>query len=480
MGKQYLDEVGLARVADKVKARLKAVSEMPSSADDGAVRLYIGETTTSYTKGHIYEYDSGTWTDISPAGSSSSDFDFTLIAPEFSESTNYVVGQIVTYSNGIYYCSTAHSAGTWDSSNFTELATVTELIEYLHDRDTIFITAAVDTVHTTANSAVVTATKLTGKLPKYILGRCSGGTYPYSTLNVLDSTIVLYITGSYTSATNYTIIQSGFIMPSPSPSNGSNIPGSLTDTFTNSDIIVLYHYYRNNSGTISNWGYIKLLGILTKADVGLLATGIEGTFTSSTYSGDLIAKSTYSIGDYFIFNFKLVKATAAISVGDTIAIGINCERVTITDELKSLQDALDAIPTPITPKGSIAFASLPSASSASVGDMYNITDDFTTTSDFVTSDISEAAGSNVYCIEVSGTNKWDVFAATKDFVVDQTYDATSTNAQSGVAVASAISSKQDTLTFDTTPTSGSTNPVTSGGVYDYIDTMITQALSAGY
>ena len=33
---------------------------------------------------------------------------------------------------------------------------------------------------------------------------------------------------------------------------------------------------------------------------------------------------------------------------------------------------------------------------------------------------------------------------------------------------------------DTTPTSGSTKFITSGGVYSYIDTMITQALAASY
>ena len=36
-------------------------------------------------------------------------------------------------------------------------------------------------------------------------------------------------------------------------------------------------------------------------------------------------------------------------------------------------------------------------------------------------------------------------------------------------VTDAISGKQDTLTFDSTPTSGSTNPVTSGGVKSYVD-----------
>lgn len=33
------------------------------------------------------------------------------------------------------------------------------------------------------------------------------------------------------------------------------------------------------------------------------------------------------------------------------------------------------------------------------------------------------------------------------------------------AISTAVSGKQDTLTFDSTPTSGSSNPVTSGGVY---------------
>lgn len=35
-----------------------------------------------------------------------------------------------------------------------------------------------------------------------------------------------------------------------------------------------------------------------------------------------------------------------------------------------------------------------------------------------------------------------------------------------------LQGKQNTLTFDTTPTSGSTNPVTSGGIYTYINTIV--------
>ena len=41
-----------------------------------------------------------------------------------------------------------------------------------------------------------------------------------------------------------------------------------------------------------------------------------------------------------------------------------------------------------------------------------------------------------------------------------------------------IAAKQDKLTFDSTPTSGSTNPVTSGGVYDAINNGITLSVEA--
>ena len=65
--RKYLNEVGLAEVADHVNKRLKVVSVMPISADDKAVRLYIGETTASYIKGGIYQYDATnlTWNLIS-------------------------------------------------------------------------------------------------------------------------------------------------------------------------------------------------------------------------------------------------------------------------------------------------------------------------------------------------------------------------------------------------------------------------------
>lgn len=53
--------------------------------------------------------------------------------------------------------------------------------------------------------------------------------------------------------------------------------------------------------------------------------------------------------------------------------------------------------------------------------------------------------------------------------VDATPTSGSTNPVSSDGVFDALAGKQATLTFDSTPTSGSTNPVTSGGVYTGLD-----------
>lgn len=65
--RKYLDEVGLQTVANNVNTRLKTVTTMPSSATNGAVRLYVGNTGT-YIKGHTYQYNSTSeeWNDITP------------------------------------------------------------------------------------------------------------------------------------------------------------------------------------------------------------------------------------------------------------------------------------------------------------------------------------------------------------------------------------------------------------------------------
>lgn len=64
--KKYLNLEGLTDVAGHVNTRLKTVTTIPVSADNGAVRLYVGNTDSTYTKGHIYQYQlsNTSWIDI--------------------------------------------------------------------------------------------------------------------------------------------------------------------------------------------------------------------------------------------------------------------------------------------------------------------------------------------------------------------------------------------------------------------------------
>lgn len=276
--KKYLDLEGLQDVAGKVNVRLKTVDTMPVSANNGAVRLYTGATTGTYTKGRIYQYQTSTasWIDITP----------------FS----------------------------------------------------------IDIV-TTLPSA-----------PK-------------------ANQIVMYL-------------------------------GTTT-----ADTINGHAYYYANS----NW-----------YDLGCF-------YRSSQLAPVFSTSASYAVGALVTYNDALYVCTTAHSGAWNAS---HFTATNVSSRLSVLDTKIDSIPKAVVPKGTVAFASLPALSTVDVGWMYNISDDFTTTSDFVIPGISESAGSNVYCIEVdvSGTmtKKWDVFAAGGNVVVDQTYDATSTNPQSGTAVAQAI------------------------------------------
>ena len=89
------------------------------------------------------------------------------------------------------------------------------------------------------------------------------------------------------------------------------------------------------------------------------------------------------------------------------------------------EDAIDAkisaaVSGALIPSGSVAFASLPSAGSANLNKIFNITDAFTTTSDFVEgSGHAYPAGTNVAIINVGTENspvyKYDTYTGTFDF-----------------------------------------------------------------
>lgn len=82
-----------------------------------------------------------------------------------------------------------------------------------------------------------------------------------------------------------------------------------------------------------------------------------------------------------------------------------------------VQSAIDArLSSTYKAAGSIAFASIPSLTAANEGKVYNISDSFTTTSDFVEgAGKSHPAGTNVVIIDVgNSTYKYDVLAGFVD------------------------------------------------------------------
>lgn len=62
--------------------------------------------------------------------------------------------------------------------------------------------------------------------------------------------------------------------------------------------------------------------------------------------------------------------------------------------------------------------------------------------------------------------------------LDEALSTTSTNAVQNKAISAELNKKQAILTFDTTPKSGSTNPVTSAGIKSAMDTLSEKIASS--
>ena len=126
-------------------------------------------------------------------------------------------------------------------------------------------------------------------------------------------------------------------------------------------------------------------------------------------------------------NSKSLSGNITLSASDVGALPDSTSIPTITDTYsstssdgmsgKAVKSAIDtAISSVYKAAGSIAFASRPTPGKTYEGNVYNITDDFTTDSTFVEgSGKTYPAGTNIVCINTSGTTyKWDVLSSLVD------------------------------------------------------------------
>lgn len=158
---------------------------------------------------------------------------------------------------------------------------------------------------------------------------------------------------------------------------------------------------------------------------GSLRTGTFSATNLGIYTSDLSHGVTLTCDDGSSASLagEAAGTYARLSVGAPTDGNDATTKTYVDNKVSGLQTAAQvksainsALTGVYTPKGSIAFASLPTAAAGNKGWVYNVSDAFTTTAAFVEgAGHSYGAGTNVVCVDAgSGSYKWDVLAGIID------------------------------------------------------------------
>lgn len=162
--------------------------------------------------------------------------------------------------------------------------------------------------------------------------------------------------------------------------------------------------------------------VQNKAITAALA-GKAGTSAATTSANGLMSAADKKKLDGVADGANKITVDSAVSASSTNPVQNKAVKSYVDNKVSGFQTASqvqDAIKSAVsgvyTPKGSTAFASLPVPVAGKVGWVYNITDAFTTDSNFVEGEGFEyPAGTNVVCAEISaGDYGWDVLAGIVD------------------------------------------------------------------
>ena len=442
----YVNEAGVEAIATHVNARLKKVTSMPETPSIDTIILYIGESTSTYTCGAIYKYTADGWVNISQGIDDVAREVATgamALAQSIDDVTNIYINELratkvdkTTTVNGHELSAdvivtkadvglgnvvnVGSSATPVDNGtdNFTTGGAYTELAKKA-DNTTI---GSLSSLTTTDKSDVVSAIN-------EVDSNCDNNTNNINTLTttVGNNTTNIGTLSSLTTTDKTDLVSAINEVVSTKQDNLTTAQTNAVNSGITSAKVTQYDAYATNKQDLMQFD--------DPADFPLV-TGVIFQYVGTTGSGYINGRFyKYSGSSYD--EIELNDHTAATTSYNNATSGLTATNVqTAIDELNT---NISNIPDSIVPKGTIAFASLPALSSVNVGWMYNISDNFTTTSDFITPGVNEKAGSNVYCADTgSNVKKWDVFAVAPDITVDQIYDDTSANPQSGVAVAGAL------------------------------------------
>ena len=163
--------------------------------------------------------------------------------------------------------------------------------------------------------------------------------------------------------------------------------------------------YTSLTGKPSIEGHELASGNQTAASLGL------ATPADITEATDDMATQTW-VGEQGYQNASQVQSAVTTATADMATkTWVGEQNYATTTNVNALISA--AVSGAYKAKGSSDFASIPQLTSAAIGDVYNVTDAFNTTADFVEgAGKSYGAGTNIVCVDSdgSGTKKWDVLA----------------------------------------------------------------------
>lgn len=190
----------------------------------------------------------------------------------------------------------------------------------------------------------------------------------------------------------------GTVSMCPSKVTDSNDAAHVTTTRTSGDDFTV-----TLGGGPEDWP-VRVKGIRTPTDADTDAAANVEYVKAKVASGGVTVDTEMSSTSPNPAQNKVVK-----SYVDTKVSGLQ----TADQVQAAISSAITGV---YTPKGSIAFASLPTAAAGNKGWVYNVTNAFTTTAAFVEgAGHSYGAGTNVVCVDAgSGGYKWDVLAGIID------------------------------------------------------------------
>lgn len=189
----------------------------------------------------------------------------------------------------------------------------------------------------------------------------------------------------------------------------NNLTDDLKEKILNAGDSSFDGQYTSLTGKPSIEGHELASGNQTAASLGLATPSDISTATAD------MATQTWVTGKGYQTSTQVQQAVTTATADMATKTWVTSQNYATTSNVNTLIS--QAVSTVYTPKGSLADISTLTtlAASGKVGDVYNISSEFTTTNVFIEGIGKKyPAGTNIVLVEVEETKKWDVLAGSVD------------------------------------------------------------------